>query len=79
MQTLKEAIYLAASGKSRRLARAAHELDGKPVGGWAVTTQAMRAIVGDLPQRSLRDYTMAQFVASVYRVERGYYRTTIWV
>lgn len=68
-QTLKEAVHLAGTGKSRDLARAALALHGKPVGGWGETAQAMRDISEALPLRSLRAYSLEEFIGAVYEVD----------
>jgi hypothetical protein len=68
-QTLKQALLLARSGKSKALARAGHYLSGCPEGGWAETAQAMRRIRDELPLRSERDYTLDEFVSAAYIVD----------
>lgn len=68
-QTLKQAIHLAQSGKSRELRSAALELDGKPQGGWPETEQARRAVREALPLRSQRDYTLGEFIEAVYEID----------
>ena len=65
-QTLKQAVYLAKSGQSKSLASAANSLLGCPVGGWGETEQAMHRVREELPLRSQRDYTLADFVGAVY-------------
>lgn len=73
MQTIKQAMVLARTGKSQSLARAAHVLSGLPVGGWAETRQAMRSILNDLPLRQERSYTVAEFVDAAYVVRNDRY------
>lgn len=73
MQTLKQAIHLARSGKSRDLARAAYYLHGLPVGGWGETSQAMVRIREELPLRADRDYTVGDFVSAAYEVRGDRY------
>lgn len=68
-QTLTQAIHLARTGLSRTMARAAHALDGCPIGSWPETEQARRQIRDDLPARSCRRYTVDQFVDAAYRVD----------
>jgi hypothetical protein len=68
-QTLAQAVMLARFGQSKDLARAASALDGCPVGGWPETQQARRAILDDLPVRSLRAYTLDEWISAVYTVD----------
>ena len=68
-QTLKQAIHLGQSGKSKSLSRAICYLHGCPVGGWPETEQAMMRIADELPFRSDRSYTIDEFVASAYEVD----------
>jgi hypothetical protein len=80
MQTLKQAIHLATTGKSRALRSAALELDGKPVGGWPETQQALRQIDDALPLRSEREYASDEFIAAMYTVDSAdRYRANIWL
>lgn len=68
-QTLKQALYLAASGKSQSLRRAAGALEGLPDGAWPETRQGMSWIHDELPPRTERAYTVAEFVAAAYEVD----------
>jgi len=68
-QTLKQAVLLASTGKSRSLARASRALVGKPEGGWGETQQARSDILAELPHRSERTYTLGEFIEAVYYVE----------
>ena len=78
-QTLDQALELARSGKSRDLEHAASILSGKPVGGWPETTQARAELVDHLPFRSDRAYTVEEFVAAAYEIDRlDYYRAKLW-
>jgi hypothetical protein len=78
MQTLKQAIYLAQSGKSRSLVSAAKSLDGCPVGGWPQTEQVRRELRNELPVRSLRSYTADEFISALYTVDSSdRYRSTV--
>lgn len=69
IQTLKQAVHLISTGKSRELSRAAAALLGQPVGGWPETQQAREHLLNELPIRQYRDYTIDQFVAAVYTVD----------
>jgi hypothetical protein len=76
MQSLNQALYLAFTGKSRSLAGCITELAGKPVGGWAETQQAKRHIRDELPVRSMRAYTLDEFISAAYIVDSSdRYRT----
>lgn len=76
-ETLAAALYLA-RGKSKAHARAATALDGCPVGGWGETQQAFQRLEDDLPLRSMRAYTIAEFVAAAYTVDHAdRYRTRV--
>lgn len=77
MQTLAQAIHLATSGKSRALRSAALELEGKPVGGWPETEQALRQLRADLPLQSEREYTVEDFVDALYTVSGDRYRSNV--
>lgn len=68
MQTLKQAVHLAKSSKSKSLRMAAFSLEGCPVGGWSETQSALRNIAELLPGRSFREYTIEEFIAEVYTV-----------
>jgi len=77
-QTLKQALYLASSGKSHSLTLAAGALSGKPEGGWPETQQALNHLRDELPAPGLRSYTASEFVAGAYTVDaNGYYRSTL--
>ncbi len=78
-QTLEQAIHLAKSGKSHELRSAAVALEGLPVGGWGETEQARReGVLGQLPLRSQRSYTIDQFISAVYTVDQAdRYRSTV--
>jgi hypothetical protein len=79
-QSLKQAIYLATSGKSRDLSRASRALDGKPVGGWPETRQARMQLRDDLPLQSQRAYTVDEFISALYTVDSSdRYRSTVEV
>lgn len=75
IQTLKQALYLMTSGQSRSLLSAARSLDGKPLGGWGDTEQARRQLRNELPLRSLRAYTVDEFVDAAYTVHSDRYIT----
>ncbi len=75
-QTLEQALHLARTGESKRLARAANVLDGLPVGGWPSTNEAMHRLVDDLPFRAEREYTREQFIARAYTIEHADARTS---
>lgn len=78
MQSLKQAVTLARSGKSVALVRAAHALEGCPVGGWGETAEARRDIVEYLPARHARSYTLDDFISTVYTVDHAdRYRSTM--
>jgi hypothetical protein len=68
-QTLKGAVYLAVSGQSKGLQRAAAYLHGKPEGGWPETMQARHNIEEDLPGHWARAYTVQQFIDALYYIE----------
>lgn len=70
-QTLDQAVYLAKSGKSESLSRAASHLDGLPVGGWPKTEEAMQRTIDDLPWAFDRSYTCRQFVEALYTIEHA--------
>lgn len=67
-QTLKQAMYLAETGKSRGLRRAALALDGLPDGGWPETQQAYGYIREELPFRHDRAYTLDEFIEAAYEL-----------
>jgi hypothetical protein len=67
-QTLRQATLLIASGDIA-LIRAAHALDGCPIGGWAETQQARRRMLEELPSRAARSYTLTEFTDAVYTVD----------
>lgn len=71
MQTLKQALYLARSGKDRELALAAGALIGCPVGGWGETAQATRRLREYLPLRQLREYSADEFIGAAYVVDHA--------
>lgn len=71
-QTLKQAIAIALSPSPRNnLAKAATILSGKPEGGWAETAQAKQELLGFLPFKSEREYTMEEFIEAMYKIEGG--------
>lgn len=69
-QTLKQAIHLATSGKSKSksLAMAASILSGCPEGAWGETRQAKQQMLELLPHRQDRDYTIEEWIEAAYRV-----------
>lgn len=67
-QTLREALHLASTGKSKHLASAARALHGKPEGGWPETMERYREMVGDLPYRDQRAYTVAEWVEATHEL-----------
>lgn len=67
-QTLVQAVHLAMSGKSKAMASALC-MSGCPIGGWADTEQARRETANELPVRSLRSYTVSQFISACYAVD----------
>lgn len=74
-QTLKQAIHLGRTGKDKALARALGYLDGCPTGAWAATEQARREILGELPLREFRAYSLDQFIEAAYTIDHaGRYR-----
>jgi len=80
VKSLEGAVYLARSGKSRDLTRAAVRLDGCPEGGWPETQQAWRDIESWLPLESERSYDVATFVDALYAIDgAGRYRAKIWL
>lgn len=75
-RSLQQDLRLAYSGRSRGLARALHYLDGCPVGSWPETTQAESQILGELPIRQDRSYTVDDFIEAAYRIDSNdRYRT----
>ena len=75
-QSLKQALHLAFTGKSRTLAGCITQLSGKPVGGWPDTQQELRQIRDELPVRSMRAYTVDEFVSAAYIIDSAdRYRT----
>jgi hypothetical protein len=70
-QTLKQAVYLAHKGKDAALYRAASYLSGCPEGGWGETVQAVANIRDELPLRSLRSYSVDQFIAAIYYLDHA--------
>lgn len=80
VRSLEGAVYLARSGKSQDLNRAAVRLDGCPEGGWPETQQALTDIEGWLPSRSERAYGVGEFVGALYEVDgAGRYRAKLWL
>lgn len=77
-QTIKQAIYLAQTGLSPMLRRAARKLDGVPVGAWAETRQAVADMAGDLPAKSDRAYTIQEWIDAAYTVVGDRYRSRVW-
>lgn len=73
-QSLKQALHLIKSEKSKYLDYASCVLSGKPVGGWPETRQAFRDLVDLLPSERARSYTVSDFVDAVYDVDNGHYR-----
>lgn len=67
-QSLDQAVFLARTGKSEDMARAARCLNGLPVGGWAETEQAFMRLAEYLPQPHCRAYTVAELVDQLYEV-----------
>jgi hypothetical protein len=74
LQSLTQAVYLATSGASAALGRAALLLDGLPVGGWAETRQATLELTNYLPHRRDRSYTVGHFVSACYEDHDTYRR-----
>lgn len=56
--------------KNRDIYRAALELEGKPVGGWPETQQAIRQLHDELPRR----VRLGAFLDSVFVVSNGRYK-----
>lgn len=78
MQTLSQAAHNAVVTRngapiSRPLYVASTALHGCPVGSWPETEQARRVIADQLPHRAQRSYTVDEFVALCYAIERGRY------
>lgn len=69
-QSLKQALRLTRI-PGTDMARAAHALDGCPVGGWGETDQAYRRIREYLPRRSERDYSLDEFVDAAYTIDHA--------
>lgn len=67
-QTLRQALTAIDDPRSD-MKYAAAALRGCPVGGWGETDQAMRQIVEILPHRSMREYSLDDFVAAAYCVD----------
>lgn len=77
-QSLKQAIFLATSGKSRALRSAALTLDGVPASDQVLVEQALRRVRDELPNRQLREYTVEEFRAAMYHVgSDDVYRTAL--
>ena len=68
-QSLKQAVHLAKTGKSKALATAARCLHGLPEGGWPQTQQARLDILEYLPLRDMRSYTITEFIGATYLLE----------
>ena len=68
IETLAQAIYLGHSGKSKYHAIALRIMDGKPVGGWPETQQALSNLAELLPSHIWRAYTLAEFIDATYDV-----------
>lgn len=67
-QSLKQALFLAHSGKSGAFRCG---LDGCPVGGWGDTQQAKARLAEALPPREQRAYTVAEFIDAAYDVDHA--------
>lgn len=61
-------ITMSAAWQRRGVRLAAGTLVGCPVGGWAETMQAKRAIVDELPSRAERDWSVADFLDAVFEI-----------
>lgn len=53
---------IAAALKDRKISMALNGLVGLPVGGWPETQQAKGELLGELPLRQDRDYTVGQLI-----------------
>lgn len=56
-------------GRRRYLAGALRGLAGCPVGAWAETDQAMRQVLGAMPIRMCRAYTLDDLISSTMHVD----------
>ena len=55
--------------RSRNIRRALAGMVGCPVGGWAETVQAKRALIDELPLRSERNYTADELIDRALTVD----------
>ena len=70
--TIQKAVRLAEDGDPDLLI-AASAMDGHLVGRLADTTRAWRWMAGHLPPRAHREFTLSQWVRTVYDVRAGRY------
>lgn len=77
-QTLKQAIMLGRSDKSRDLSLALGALIDVPEGDCGRVAQARLQILNLLPCRDFRDYTVSEFIKVAYTVDHaGRYRSRL--
>jgi len=70
-QTIEQALH------SPSIRRAINELNGKPVGGWGETEQAMMAIHNAIPHREDRAYTTQELLARAADGKGSHWRVKI--